>query len=184
MKIDHKFARVDDISHDFLSRFIEPYKPNCKYLKSAQFQYPEQSNMPDQPSDNGQGMWYIKGNFTIPESCYIADTGHFNAVEFNICYNQLCYVMIACLLKNRLLEIVEGWDLENYKSRQLRDFLIAKYSSSFKQQINAKAFQATLAVNQYSTRANLSILKTSIAFYDDNDGWAEGDITIAILNGK
>ena len=41
------------------------------------------------------GLISAKGRFSIPDSCYIDDTGHFNAVEFNICFNQLAYVPSA-----------------------------------------------------------------------------------------
>ncbi|MEO1375818.1 MAG: FcoT family thioesterase, partial [Cyanobacteria bacterium J06635_10] len=51
-------------------------------------------------------------DFSIPESCYIDDTGHFNSVEFNICYNQLFYIIIAYLIKNQLLEVMKDWNLE------------------------------------------------------------------------
>ncbi|MGW6540873.1 FcoT family thioesterase [Streptomyces sp. NPDC055051] len=42
------------------------------------------------------------GMFTIPEPCYIDDTGHFNAVEFNICYNQLAYYTLAAMIRDRV----------------------------------------------------------------------------------
>ena len=175
MNIEQSFVKVDDIDPGLLNRFIEPYKEHCKYLKKAQFQYPES---PD------RGRWFVRGEFSIPESCYIADTGHFNAVEFNICFNQICYVAIAYLIQNNLAEAMEGWDLEKYKRRQLSDCLIVKYSSAFKKPIDAKNFQGTLSINKCSARGNLIMIKTSCAFYDRHDGWAQGDITIAILNGK
>ena len=175
MKIEQEFVKVDDINPNLLNRFIEPYKENCKYLKKAQFQYPESLD---------RGRWFVRGEFSIPESCYIDDTGHFNAVEFNICFNQICYVAIAYLIQNNLAEAMEGWDLEIYKRRQLSDFLIAKYQSAFKKPIDPRNFQGTLSINKCSARGNLIMMKTSCAFYDRHDGWAEGDVTIAILNGE
>ncbi len=76
------------------------------------------------------------------------------------------------------------WDLEIYKRRQLSNFLIVKFSSTFRKQINSNHFQGTLSINKSSERGNLIILKTSCAFYDRNDGWAEGDVTIAILKSE
>ncbi len=139
------------------------------------------SNIPNHPKER---RWFVQGEFSIPESCYIADTGHFNAVEFNICFNQVCYVAIAYLIQNNLAEAMEGWDLENYKRRQLSDFLIAKYSSAFKKPIDPRNFQGTLSIKKCNARGNLIMMKTSCAFYDNNEGWAEGDVTIAILNGE
>ena len=175
MKIEQEFIQVDDINQSLLNRFIEPYKEHCKYLQKAQFQYPELAD---------HGRWFVQGEFSIPESCYIDDTGHFNAVEFNICFNQICYVAIAYLIQNNVAEAMQGWDLETYKRRQLSDFLIVKFSSAFKKPINARNFQGTLSINKCSARGNLIMMKTSCAFYDNHEGWAEGDVTIAILNGE
>ncbi len=182
MNIPQSFVKVDDVNQDLLNDFLLPYKENCKYLKKAQFQYPFPSNLTDKSKSNVGNLWFIKGDFSIPDSCYIDDTGHFNSVEFNICYNQLCYILIAYLIKNKLLEAMKDWSLEEYKSRQLSDFLIVRFSSSFRKPINSDNFQGTLSVNKVSVRGNLIIFKTSCAYYDENGGWSEGDITIAILN--
>lgn len=184
MNINQKCTKVDDVSQDLLDVFLEPYKENCKYLKKAQFQEPEQSHLIKKSNSNNQGLWFIQADLSISESCYIADTGHFNSVEFNICYNQLFYILIAYLVKNNLLEVMKDWDLETYKRRQLSDFLIVNFSSTFKKPINSRNFQGTLSINKYSARSNLIMLKTSCAFYDNNGGWSEGDVTIAILNKK
>lgn len=184
MNITQNFVKVDEVNQDLLNYFLLPYKEDCKYLKKAQFQYPFPSNLTEKSKHNVGDLWFIKGDFSIPNSCYIDDTGHFNSVEFNICYNQLCYVLIAHIIENKLLEAMAGWSVEEYKRRQLSDFLIVKFSSSFKKPINSDNFQGTLSVKKVSVRGNLIIFKTSCAFYDDNGGWSEGDITIAILNHK
>ena len=184
MNIDQKISRVDDVSQDLLDVFLEPYKDNCKYLKKAQFQNAESSNLLEKSKSATQGLGIIKADFYIPESCYIVDTGHFNSVEFNICYNQLFYIMIAYLLENNLLEVMKDWDLETYKRRQLSDFLIVKFSSTFKKPIDSRNFQGNLSINKCSARSNLIMLKTSCAFYNKNGGWSEGDITIAIVNSE
>ncbi|NJL81345.1 MAG: hypothetical protein HC836_12955 [Richelia sp. RM2_1_2] len=184
MNINQEFIKVDKVSQDLLDAFLKPYKQDCKYLKKAQFQYPLSSDLIENPTTNVKSLWFIKADFSIPESCYIDDTGHFNSVEFNICYNQLFYIIIAYLVKNQLLEVMKSWNLETYRYRQLRDFLIVKFSSTFKKPINSNHFKGALSINKVSTRGNLIMLKTSCAFYDDNGGWSEGDVTIAILNHK
>jgi FcoT-like thioesterase domain len=182
MDINQKIAKIDEVNQNLLDRFLEPYKEDCKYLKKAQFQYLEPNSLLDKSKNEHQSLWLIKADFSIPESCYIVNTGHFNSVEFNICYNQLFYVMIAYLLEKKLLDVMKDWDLETYKRRQLSDFLIAKFSSTFKKPINSNDFQGILSIKKYSARSNLIMLKTSCTFCDRNDGWSEGDVTIAILN--
>ncbi|MBF2047253.1 MAG: hypothetical protein IGS54_07800 [Elainella sp. C42_A2020_010] len=183
MNINQTFSRVEEVSQALLERFLAPYKVDCRYLKQAHFQYPDRSDPTSKTDGEGQGIWFMKGEFAIPESCYIDDTGHFNSVEFNICYNQLFYIMIAYLVQHKLLKEMSDWDLDIYQRRQLNDFLIVKFSSTFKQPINSDAFQGALSINKCSTRNNLILIKTSCAFYDAK-GWSEGDVTIAILNDQ
>ncbi len=92
--------------------------------------------------------------------------------------------MIAYLIQNKLLKVMKDWDLESYKHRQLSDFLIVKFSSTFKRPINSDSFEGTLSINKESARKNLIMLKTFCSFSDSNGGWSEGDITIAVLNSK
>jgi hypothetical protein len=184
MVINEQFTKTEEVSQDLLNIFLEPYKDDCKYLTKAHFQYLESKESPEKLTTVNKNIFSIKGEFSIPESCYITDTGHFNSVEFNICYNQLFYIIIAYVLNNKLLSVMADWDLEIYKRRQLSNFLIVKFSSTFRKQINSNHFQGTLSINKSSERGNLIILKTSCAFYDRNDGWAEGDVTIAILKSE
>ncbi|NEQ25823.1 MAG: hypothetical protein F6K28_43565, partial [Microcoleus sp. SIO2G3] len=166
---------TEQVSQALLDRFLAPYKEDCRYLKRAQFQHL------DNATSHSEFPWLISGNFAIPESCYIDDTGHFNSVEFNICYNQLFYIMIAYLVENKLLRAMSDWDLEVFKRRQLSDFLITNFSSKFKQPINSDSFQGELSIDRCSARRDLILLKTSCAFFDQN-GRSEGEVTIAILN--
>ena len=68
------------VDPQLLARVLTPYKPHCRYLRTAAVRYA-----------TARSIAAASGTFSIPESCYIASTGHFNAVEFNICYNQLTY---------------------------------------------------------------------------------------------
>lgn len=179
MKSNAELIELKDVNTNLVNLFLEPYKDDCKYLQKAYF-----SNSQAQKNHENQSLWVIKGDFAIPESCYISATGHFNSVEFNICYNQLFYIMIAYLLDNHLLAVMQDWDLETYKRRQLSNFLIVKFSSIFRRPINPSKFQGTLSINKSSVRGNLIILKTTCNFSDNQDGWSEGDITIAVLNSE
>ncbi|MGD1897885.1 MAG: FcoT family thioesterase [Phormidesmis sp.] len=174
MDTNRAFSRAERVSKALLERFLSPYKADCQYLKSAQFYYP-----PDGSPEKSMG--FIKGDFAIEESCYIDDTGHFNSVEFNICYNQIFYVLIAYLLQNHLLLEMSDWDLELYKRRQLSDFLITRFSSTFRKPVDASAFQGMLSIDKCAARSGLVSVKTSCAFYDEN-GWSEGQVTVCVVD--
>ena len=179
MNINRIFSRGEEVSQALLDIFLSPYKTDCRYLKRAALQYPQRDETTGETGD--QGVWFIKGDFEIPESCYIDDTGHFNSVEFNICYNQLFYVLIAYLIQNRLISAMSDWDLESYKRHQLSDFLITKFSSTFRRPVNSDAFQGVLSINKCAARNKLITVRTSCAFYDEH-GLSEGDVTVCVVN--
>ena len=174
MDINRSFSRAEEVSKDLMGIFLAPYKSDCQYLKRALFYYPPQELF-------GGDLGFIKGDFKIPESCYIDDTGHFNSVEFNICYNQIFYILIAYLVQQQLLPQMKDWDLEIYKRRQLSDFLITRFSSTFRRPVNSAAFQGILSINRCAARGGLINVKTSCAFYDES-GWCEGDVTVCVVN--
>lgn len=71
------------IAEELLARVLEPYScKGCRYLIDAQYSATEDSVL-------------AYGNFTIGESAYIRSTGHFNAVELILCFNQLAYSAFA-----------------------------------------------------------------------------------------
>src|SRR2546422_760024 len=81
-----------------LDMVLDCYKPHCRYLHSATVE----------PGRNGVVV-AGRGEFAISESCYIADTGHFNAVEFNICYNQIAYITLAHSVLHGWLDAMASW---------------------------------------------------------------------------
>jgi FcoT-like thioesterase domain len=78
-------AQQGTITAGFIAEVLQPYRANAKYLHAAELTYVRS----DAAANDEASLVVGRGHFTIPASCYIDDTGHFNAVEFNICYNQL-----------------------------------------------------------------------------------------------
>ena len=154
-----------------LDTVLEPYKPNCRYLKSATVEH-------------GSSDPLIKacGIFSIPESCYIVNTGHFNAVEFNICYNQLTYCLLAKCIECELVDSLAGWDLAEFSRRQLPDFLITRFFSSFRKPLKADEFVGRVQLLKVSTRREAIFMKTTCQFDDRCGGRADGGATFAIVN--
>ena len=175
MKLEQEFTKIEKINQKLLDRFLEPYPEHEKYLKQAQFQYPA--------FQNGRG-WSIEAELKIPNFFYMVDKGHLNAIEFNICYNQLYYLAIAYLIENNLLECLPNWNLDAYEYLQHSNFKFVKFSSFFKKLVSSKKFYGTLKIERCVPRRNLIVMQTSCAFYDSNQGWAEGKATVAILNDK
>ncbi|HYR85175.1 MAG TPA: FcoT family thioesterase [Terriglobia bacterium] len=159
------------VNPSLIERVLAPYKLHCRYLVGATGEY----------SPGGYPAPSGRGEFSIPESCYIADTGHFNAVEFNICYNQLAYCLLANAIQNQWLEAFAGWNVDQFLHRQLTDCLIVNFSSSFRKPLNARQFTGELALDKVSLKRGTIFLKTSCSFRDSHGATSEGDAMIAVI---
>jgi len=153
---------------------LQPYRENCCYLRDAEVQ-------------KAPGVAQAHGRFAIDESCYIADTGHFNAVECNICYNQLGYYLLAICIDRTLFACLEPWTLADFWQRQLSDVLIYDLHSHFRRPINPRDFQGTVTFQEprvvtRTGKAPMLYIHTSLAFWDDRGGAADGTVKIAVTN--
>lgn len=155
-------------------RVLLPYKDHCQYLKSATLK--AEGNVAE-----GE---YLTGSahFQIPKSCYIDDTGHFNAVEFNICYNQLMYYTIAKAVKEQGAEMFSHWDMAMYWRRQLPDIFITEFKSNFKRPLESNNFYGEIEFVAFRLIRNLQVISTLIRFTDDGRGYCEGSVKLAINN--
>jgi hypothetical protein len=165
------------IGSEVLEQVLAPYKPDCRYLKSAFLESGEARD------DGNSGPVVLSGTCEIARSCYIDDTGHFNAVEFNICYNQLAYCLVATCAQYELLNVFEGWNFDQFKRRQLPDMLIAEFSSAFRKPMKAAHFEGRVSIEKASmNRKGTIFLSTVCSFFDSDGGNAEGKVLIAIVN--
>jgi hypothetical protein len=155
-----------------LADVLRPYKPHCRYLTSATI-------------SARHGLASARGEFVIPTSCYIDDTGHFNSVEFNICYNQLVYYLLAKSIKERAVPALASWTLEDYWERQLPDILIARFGSLFRAPIDSASFSGEVtvsAITESDVRQPVILTETAVRFWDRREGSAEGEVLLALLN--
>ena len=167
----------------FVDRILVPYRDHTKYLKRAQLISYQQSAQEAMPGTN---LATIEGVFSIPESCYIDNTGHFNAVEFNICYNQLAYVLFASCIKTGILQrIVPYWDekvnmsFESFLKNQLSSMMIVKIEGSFLRAIDAQEFYARLSIHRIIWAGDTPFVHTKISFYDEEKGRSSGSVLLA-----
>ncbi|GHA61376.1 MULTISPECIES: FcoT family thioesterase [Streptomyces] len=156
---------------ELLARVLKPYRPNSRYLIEAHV-----AEKPD--------MAVAVGRFEIPESCYIDDTGHFNAVEFNICYNQLGYYLIAKCVADGIFPEFSAWSLADFWEHQLSDVLIQQMSSRFKRMIDPRSFEGEVVfhkpvVSERPGRPAIMRMETECTFRDAGSGYAEGEVTLA-----
>src|SRR5437868_7116844 len=77
------FALPLPIADEFVCAILKPYRAHAIYLKSAAITHVHDGTAA-QDASGTPPLITGTGRFSIAESCYIDDTGHFNAVEFNI----------------------------------------------------------------------------------------------------
>lgn len=156
-----------------MGRVLRTYKSHCQYLKCATLL----------PEGDLAASEYLgsEASFGIPESCYIDDTGHFNSVEFNICYNQLMYYTIAKAVKERASRFFQSWTLDIFWAKQLPDILIVDFKSKFKRPINPRAFHGAMEFTKAFHGPDFVHLTTHCRFWDDASGFSEGAVNLAIV---
>ncbi len=172
-------ARKIDVDQELLDTILKPYKPHCRYLKRMTVEVPEQPNG-DPPAPY---LARADCDFEIPESCYIDETGHLNAVEFNICFNQAYYVITAECINSRLVPALNDMTLEHYKRRHLPDVLIHDLSSTFKRVIDRSRFKGEIAIADCVQTSRFIYFRTYCSFQDEHGGYAKGDVTLALMFG-
>ncbi len=157
-------------------RVLACYKPHCRYLKSVTVTAEEHP--------------LAFGRFEIPESCYIDDTGHLNAVEVNICYNQLLYTTIAASVHKGSGRVFGSWTMADFERKQLTDIVIARFTAEFRRPITPRRFEGELTVERVVSRRlkpgaePLVSMDTSFRFRDDDGGACSGNAQIAITGGR
>jgi len=159
------------LADDLLARVLRPYKLGCRYLERAVARF-----------DEAGPPARLHGRLAIPESWYIDDTGHFNAIEFNICYNQMIYALMAQCVVSGVTEPFAAMTLEQYLARQLPDVLIHDLQSRFRQPLRAADFEGEVVIDSVRDRRRFLLVKTSIRFWDDAGGAADGAVTLAIVD--
>ncbi len=179
--IDDTDQRVYPTDEELLHRVLTPYRgKRCEYLKSATV------TREGDPRDGGRLT--AACSFHIPESCYIDDTGHFNAVEFNICYNQMAYYVMAKSVKESLLEPFSRWTAEQFWARQLADVYITDFRSSFRKAMRGRNFRGEIEIvdvaewDANDLRDALVIMRTRCRFWDEHGGVSTGEVAAAVTN--
>lgn len=161
------------IAEDVLATVLEPYTyKGCRYLVEAVSQAEADSVL-------------AQGTFTIAESAYIRSTGHFNAVELVLCFNQLAYSAFAPAIGDGIIPAFRGWGLEDYCKHQLSSMFIRTSSSRFKRPIDANKFSARLECRNFEiVQRTVRYLRVpcAIEFWDEQGGSAFGEFELAALN--
>ncbi|MCH9674425.1 MAG: FcoT family thioesterase [Gammaproteobacteria bacterium] len=179
--------RETEVSVDpqLLDSVLSPYhRTETDYLKSACVGTFQPSKVPT--------IAALTGSYSIPSSCYIDATGHFNAVELIICYNQLAYALFGHLVStNALIDLpvgnrteeadaaLRGMTFEKFRKHQLALMFILKTNLAFRGFIEPSQFGGTVGIEKIFYRRKTFFITTHCNFFDDAGGNAGGEILLA-----
>lgn len=178
-----------EVDRAMLEEILRPYRKNATYLKSAAVL--RWLGKTPSRQDKEQDLIVGRGTFEIPESCYIDDTGHFNAVEFNICYNQLAYVLFGkCIQQGILQPLIPDWDAKvnltyaDFLRRQLSSMLIVRIEGKFTRQIKSDELRGELAIQRIVSKGGAYFVSTTITFSDFEGVKSKGAVMLAFSPGS
>lgn len=180
---DPSIAFPIPVSDEFAADILKPYRANATYLKSAEItHFTDKASIVAGSAD--QRLVTGRGCFAIPKSCYIDDTGHFDAVEFNICYNQLAYVLFAKCIDAGLMQRLRSDKIDipsipEFKRQQLPAMVIVSLESRYYKQLNSINFTGELTINKMSPVGSAWFFFTTITFADHEGIKAKGSVVLA-----
>ena len=152
------------VREEILNTMLNPYYPECRYLKEAKLDFPT-----------------LYSEFSIPKTFYGAQSGHFNATEMMMCYNQMAYTFIASSVEEGLIESAGTIPLDEFVKYQMGSCLMARIGNiKFKSQINPKNFSGEITLRKWPTRGENLFATTDFSFYDNNGGSARGDALLVL----
>lgn len=163
-------------------RVLAPYKPNARYVHRAAL---TQRGNGGTPRAADPASWIrLDAECGFAEPCYIESTGHFNAVEFNITYNQMLYLGLAETVRQRLLPELRHWTLDDFFRAQLPDVLIADYHAHFRRPMRSRRYSGWMCFADVQARPsrNMLLLHTRAGCLDGDGGECSVDATIALVN--
>ncbi len=169
-----------EVAPDLLAKILSPYQLHCRYLKRASVEYPSEARTVR--SVSAKGVAAIRGELSIGESCYRKQSGSFNSVEFNLCYNQLIYQLLAQCIVDARLPVFSAWTLPEYQRRQLPDVLIHDFACTFGARLNPERFEGVVTITQALDKRRFVYIKTSSTFRDPFGGSADGEVSLVIVD--
>jgi hypothetical protein len=163
------------ISEAFLAGALNAYRTHARYLKSAKITHlDENAALPD--AAHNDNIMSATGRFSIPVSCLYVSGGHFCAVEFNICYQQL-----ACVVFGKCVEagLMPGYPSFPHGGCEPPPIAIACMEGvRFLKQVQSDDFQAALTITRICFEGSVCLLFTSIAFSDREGLKAKGSVVL------
>jgi len=172
------------VSQDYLDQTLDCYFPHVRYLQNARVECGELGEPFE--SELGDCVAVARGEFSSRPAWYIRDTGHFNSIEFNICYNQIAFVLVGqCIELGAVSALSAQLPKHEFRDRMLPDLVISRYSVGFERPMVAPEFCASIGITKVMSKMGRLFLQTRCWVGPAPGRWcSRGEVTLAVLRSS
>lgn len=162
---------------DFREQVLACYKPHCRYVQSFRAERGVLT------ADAAGSAVTGRCQMSVPEPCYIDATGHLNAVDVGICFNQALYLAIGTSVRWGWLPEFAEWGVADFFAHQLADVLIAETTAKYSKPISPQDFSAVFRIESATKVASGTVwLATNMECTDARGGQCVMTASVAVVN--
>ena len=147
-----------DISEEIINKALVTYlAKNTRYLTAAQI---------SQTDD----IIKLCARFSIKESCYLSPgSGHFNAVEALMCFNQMMYVALLGGIEKKMFPFYTHITPDEFNRNRRKVYLLEFEKIKFKKQIDNNSFAGFLEIKPLHKVADKIYVSCRFGFGNTED---------------
>ena len=110
----------------------------------------------------------LECTFNISESCYLSPaSGHFNAVEAIMCFNQMLYVALLGGIQHQLYSFYEHISPDIFNQNRRKVYILDIENIHFKKQVDNKSFYGKLILKKKKIIKNQIYIDCSFGYSND-----------------
>ena len=149
------------VPKELVDRVVQVYKPNYRYLKSAEVYFP-----------------IARGRFQLGETEYMETLQHMTDVEAQLCLNQLCYVFFGQGVLEKRWEGLEDLTFDDYLELRKEGMFIIGSHKTFKKETNPREpFEGQMQLMKVRRHKNIYVAKLD---FDLNYGASVGELSLVL----
>lgn len=147
-----------NISEEIINKALITYlAKNTRYLTKAQV-------------SNSDNIIRLNACFSIKESCYLyPGSGHFNAVEALMCFNQMLYVALLGGIENKMFPFYMHITPDEFNRNRRKVYLLEFENIKFKKQINNNEFYGFIEIKPLHTVADKIYINCRLGFGNNSE---------------
>ncbi|MBP5698475.1 MAG: hypothetical protein J6W96_02985 [Alphaproteobacteria bacterium] len=146
------------VSEDIIKKALVTYvAKNTRYLGKAEI-------------DKKDDTVVLRGEFSINESCYLSPgSGHFNAVEAIMCFNQMLYAALLGGIEKKMFPFYDDITADEFNLHRRKVYILEFEKIKFKKQINNNCFEGVLELKPLHVVKDKIYVNCQFGFGNDEE---------------